>query len=208
MKYSLTVLFFIIFPLQFYSQDKAESSEMLSVLTVFLDDFKKNQISKPVEVRILKETEYKLHPQFLNRLRSRSTKYVEPVKPLPADSLSNMSYLLNSGYKKYFGIFKEDDWNHFVKFENNTPIYNYNSLTSKENIKVLDSISFYSDEDMYINDFLVFPRIIVKGPFLNQSKNIALLEVTRYYYKFNSELMFLVYIKRDDTWQLLGDIVR
>lgn len=208
MKYSLTVLFFIIFPLQFYSQDKLESSEMLSVLTVFLDDFKKNQISKPVEIRILKETEYKLHPQFLNRLRSRSTKYVEPVKPLPADSLSNMRYLLNKGYKKYFGIFKEDDWSHFVKHENNNPKFNYTSLIS-EDIKVLDSISFHSDEDMYRNDFLVFPRIIIKGPFLNQSKNIALLQVTRYYFKFNSELMFLVYIKRDDSWQSLGgDIIR
>ena len=91
MKYSLTVLFFIIFPLQFYSQDKAESSEMLSVLTVFLDDFKKNQISKPVEIRILKE---KIEWQQNNKHNKNKNIYDKTstlitMKILPSFSLTN-----------------------------------------------------------------------------------------------------------------------
>lgn len=132
-------------------------------------------------------------------------KYVH--KSAPADSLTNMSYLLNKSYKKYVGILNQEDWNDLSVYETTNFIFNYQSLVSIETIKVLDSTAFFKEDDLN-RDILLQPKISLKGPFINQSKNLALLEVINYSFGNNSEVMFLVFTKKEEEWKYLGNVIR
>jgi hypothetical protein len=72
---------------------------------------------------------------------------------------------------------------------------------------LLDSNAFFKDDDLS-RDFLLQPKISLKGPFINQSKNLALLEVIHYSNGNNSELMLLVYTKKEEEWKFLGNVTR
>ena len=132
-------------------------------------------------------------------------KYVH--KSAPADSLTNMSYLLNKSYKKYVGILNQEDWNDLSVYETTNFIFNYQSLASIETIKVLDSTAFFKEDDLN-RDIFLQPKISLKGPFINQSKNLALLEVINYSFGNNSEVMFLVFTKKEEEWKYLGNVIR
>lgn len=205
-KINIIVLSFSLLPLFLYSQNEYDKIETKKVLTVFINDFSQNiLLTKPKEIYVLNQTNYKLHPLFLSRLRASMHKYVH--KSAPADSLTNMSYLLNKSYKKYVGILNHEDWNDLSVYETTNFIFNYQSLASIETVKVLDSTAFFKEDDLN-RDFLLQPKISLKGPFINKSKNLALLEVINYSFGNNSEVMFLVFTKKEEEWKYLGNVIR
>lgn len=200
------IVLFSFFTLECFTQNIPDVIETKKVLTVFINDFSQNiLLTKPKEIYVLNQTNYKLHPLFLSRLRTSMHKYVH--KSAPADSLTNMSYLLNKSYKKYVGILNQEGWNDLSVYETTNFIFNYESLASIETIKVLDSTAFFKEDDLN-RDIFLQPKISLKGPFINQSKNLALLEVINYSFGNNSEVMFLVFTKKEEEWKYLGNVIR
>lgn len=200
------IVLFSFFTLECFTQNIPDVIETKKVLTVFINDFSQNiLLTKPKEIYVLNQTNYKLHPLFLSRLRASMHKYDH--KSAPADSLTNMSYLLNKSYKKYVGILNQEDWNDLSVYETTNFIFNYESLASIETIKVLDSTAFFKEDDLN-RDIFLQPKISLKGPFINKSKNLALLEVINYSFGNNSEVMFLVFSKKEEEWKYLGNVIR
>jgi hypothetical protein len=205
-KINIIVLSFSLLPLFLYSQNEYDKIETKKLLTVFINDFSQNiLLTKPKEICVLNQTNYKLHPLFLSRLRASMHKYVH--RSAPADSLTNMSYLLNKSYKKFVGVLNQEDSNDLSAYETTNSIFNYQFLASIESVKLLDSNAFFKDYDLS-RDFLLQPKISLKGPFINQSKNLALLEVIHYSNGNNTELMLLVYTKKEEEWKFLGNVTR
>jgi hypothetical protein len=201
MKIYFKFFFFFFFTHLVESQEVRDTLEFKKVIDEVINDIdNKFNIIKPYDLYMLDESLYKLNPNFISRIRAAMLKYSE-LKP-SSDSLVNLKYKLNSSRKKFKNFLTNDELNYFYNYENSNKTIDYKNFIDNKKVYFLDSLSFFNKNILDFGEVFRL-KIILKGPFLSDDNTKALVEI---YKVHDSTTLFLIYVKKENEWEMFGNV--